>query len=34
MNQNYADGFFQHSQIDDVVEHFLKEGKKVRLLKS
>ncbi|EER08607.1 multidrug resistance pump, putative [Perkinsus marinus ATCC 50983] len=32
MNQNYADGFFQHSQIDDVVEHFLKEGKKVLVI--
>ncbi|KAF4664704.1 hypothetical protein FOL47_005011 [Perkinsus chesapeaki] len=32
MNQNYADGFFQHSQIDDVAEHFIKEGKKVLVI--
>ncbi|KAF4747928.1 hypothetical protein FOZ62_001390, partial [Perkinsus olseni] len=32
MNQNYTDGFFQHSQIDDVVEHFTNEGKKVLVI--
>ncbi|KAF4698452.1 hypothetical protein FOZ63_025489, partial [Perkinsus olseni] len=32
MNQNYTDGFFQHSQIDDVAEHFTKEGKKVLVI--